>query len=169
MTIARCYPYLYVDSPFVSKWYPWFCELGYPQLDIAAWDDGEWAILQMANAPLMPAMTKFNYILTGLRNIEKSRSFVKEYVELLDLTKSAYWALEEEKSQQAEEEADKKEKHMEESTNRKLEVIKRCPTLMERVHKFGLNQIGFESIWRNLTPEQKRRMGNVNRQLFATS
>jgi hypothetical protein len=144
-----------------------FCDLGYPQLDIAEWDDGEWAILQMWNAPLIPSMTKFNYVLTGLKNVEKSPSFVRQYVEIIDITRRAFWELQDEKSEAAEKEMEKKEQYMEDSTNRKLEIIKRTPVLMDRIQKFGMNAIGFESMWKHLEPWEKRRMGNVGRQFFA--
>lgn len=167
--IARDYPFLYVDSPMVSRHYIIFCELGYPQLDINEWDDGEWAILQYWNAPLIPTMTKFNHVLTGLKNIEKSRSFIKEYIEIIDTTRHAFWHIEEEKTKAVEDETERKEQYIEQTAERKMEILRRCPTLMERIHKFGLKEIGFDSLWNHIEPWEKRRMGYANRQLFTTS
>jgi hypothetical protein len=161
------YPYTYIDSPFVSQHYKMFCDLGYPQLDINEWPDGEWAILQMWNAPLVPQLTKFNYVLTGLRNIEKSQSFIEKYVELVDITRRAFWELQEDQTLEAEKAAADKEMYFENSALKKLEIIKRTPVLMDRVQKFGMNALGFESMWRHLEPWEKRRMGYVNRQFFA--
>jgi hypothetical protein len=167
--IARDYPYLYVDSPFVSRHYKMFCDLGYPQLDIFEWNDGEWAIGQYWNAPLVPSMTKFNYILTGLRNVEKSTSFVREYVDILDVTRHAYWHIEEEKSIAAEEQQDKKEKYIEDSAERKMQILRRSPHLMERIMKFGLKEMGFDRMFHTLEPWEKRRLGYADRQFFTPS
>ena len=163
ITERNGYPYLYVDSPMVSRHYKMFCDIGYPHLDINEWPDGEWAILQYWNAPLIPTMTRWNYVLTGLRNVEKSESFVKDYVEIIDTTRRAFWELQDEKSAKTEQEAEAKEQYFEDSAARKLEILKRSPALMERVAKFGMNAIGFESMWRHLEPWEKRRMGYVGR------
>lgn len=152
--------YLYCDSSFTSKYYEWFCELGYPQLDINKPDCwlGEWAILQMHNAPVMPSRVEFNYVLTGLKYIEPTFSFCKKYVELIDTAKKAFWEREERITEESEKNQELKEKYAEETAEQKLKVIKGNELLMERVAKFGLNQLGLDQILKNLTPYERRRL-----------
>jgi hypothetical protein len=163
----RTYPFLYVDSNYVSEYYPWFCELGYPMLDMGQDPDGEWWIVEMTNAPLIPSMTCCQAVLTGLRNVEKSKSFLEKYLRLIDPWHGAFWDREDGKTAEAEKRVEDKEKHFEASNAAKLEAIKRNPELVERFVKYGPKALDFGNLWNNLTPYQKRRMGNVNRQFFA--
>lgn len=152
------YPYLYLDSSFVSPYYKMCCDLGYPQLDINKHKDGSWSILQMWNAPLMPSYTKFNHVLTDIRHQEINESFLKRYIEIIDITRRAFWEIEEEKSAKAIGSAEKYEEYKQRSATQKAEIVKRCPTLMERIHRFGLKELEFENLWKALEPWERRRM-----------
>jgi len=162
----RYYPFLYVDSSYVSEYYHWFCELGYPQLDMGQAVDGEWWVVEMQNAPLIPSMTWSKPILKGLRNIEKSKAFLEKYLRLIDPTANAFWDREEKASADAEKRQDDKDKRLEQSTAAKLEAIKGNPELVERFVKYGPRALDMGEMFKHLTPYQKRRMGNVNRQFF---
>ncbi len=141
-----------------SEYYKWFVELGYPRLDIVSWDDGEWAIRQFQSLPVVPSMTKWNYILTGLRNVDKSRSFVEKYVELIDTTKKAFWEREDAMTEAAEKRIIDKDKFQKESIERKFEACRNNPELMERCAKFGMGQMSLYQIFKNLTPYERRRL-----------
>lgn len=124
-------------SSFYSPYYKWFVEMGYPQLDINVWPDGEWAILEMENAPVIPSLTKWKYILTGFRNVEINRSFIKRQVEKIDLQKLEFWEAELAKSEKAEQEQVAKEKHAEDIASRMTSAISQNPDMLNRIAKTG--------------------------------
>jgi hypothetical protein len=106
--------YEYLDSSFVGPHYKMMCDLGYPQLDIKQWDDGEWAILEMLNAPLVPSLTRFTYVLKKIRHTEIREGTVKRLVRSIDPAFPEFWVREAEKSISMEMEKDAAERHTEE-------------------------------------------------------
>jgi hypothetical protein len=137
-------PGFYEDYPssFVSKYYTWFKDLGYPQLDIIDGREayGEWHIIEMLNGPVVPSLCKWKYVLQGIDDSSPSFGFVKNYVELLDITKQAYWDHEAAKSRKVIKENEDTFKHRQRLSERAAEIVRKHPHLQERVAKHGLRE-----------------------------
>lgn len=137
-------------SYFQSPWHRWFVELGYPMLDIVKYKDGEWKIIEFMRTPVIPALTKFRDVLQGLRNIEISFSFVKKYVETIDLTRKAIWDREEQKSKEVDREYEATERHREYSAEQATQAIVRNPDIMQRIMKGGMREVDLAFIRRHI-------------------
>ncbi len=133
-----------------SKYHKWFVELGYPQLDIVEYEDGEWSIIEYLRSPVIPAQTQWNCILSGMRNIIPSYSFCEKYVQMLDTQKRYYWDMEELKSKKAEMSAEDVEKHGEELAERAHFVATHNPFLMERIAKNGMQELDLRNIAKHI-------------------
>lgn len=139
-------------SGFWSPYHKWFVELGHPTLDIMRWDDGEWAILQTFNYPVIPCLCKWNFVLKFIRNVEVTRSFAAKYTELLDVTKAAFWEREDNISKETEDEDKRREVFRKEIVQKMSDVIKRNPVLYERVAKNGIQEILPHNIAKHISP-----------------
>lgn len=124
-------------SSFNSPYYPWLVEMGYPELDINTWPDGEWAIIEMQNTPVIPCLTKWKYVLTGLRNIEINKSIVRRFVESIDLRKAEFWEKEIAKTEATEREQVAKEKHSQDIAERMAKAMVQNPDFANRVAQSG--------------------------------
>ena len=154
--------YLYLDSGFVGPHYKMMCDLGYPQLDIKQWDDGEWAILEMLNAPLVPSLTRFTYVLKKIRHTEIREGIVKSLVRSIDPAFPEFWIKEAEKTLSMEMEKDAAERHTEETINRMTASIMRNQELVERIHRYGVSEINPDKIALRIAennPAAARRLG----------
>jgi hypothetical protein len=141
-------------STMVSRYHRWFRELGYPLLDVQEYPDGEWSIIQYMKTPIIPSLTQWNHVLTGLRNIEISRGFVENYVNALDTQKKLFWDMEEFKSAQVEMEGDAKEAHAEALADRCTAAVTRNPAMMDRIAKNGVGEINLAKIARHIPKYQ---------------
>lgn len=137
-----------------SKYHDWFRDLGYPLLDIHQYPDGEWAIIQYFTVPVVPAITRWNVILSGMRNIEISRGFVEKYVKKLDNKRKEFWDDQEKKTKAIVEEQKRVEQHREDYADQAFKAIKFNPDLMERVGRKGLQEINLENIRKNIPRSQ---------------
>jgi hypothetical protein len=154
--------YNYLNSAFVGPYYPMLVELGYPQLDIKKWDDGEWAILEMLNAPLCPSLTRFTYVLKKIRHMEITESNVKKMVHSIDPCRSEFWIREAEKSLGVELEHESSEAHKEDTMKGVYEAVTRNPALMDRIARFGASEMNPEKIALRIAeenPAAARRLG----------
>ncbi len=132
----------YIQSP----WHPWFIDMGYPELDILQYEDGEWWIVQYYNAPIIPCLTKWQTVLGPMRNLDISYGFCERYAKALDLNRKEYLAKEMAKSQAAEDEWEKTEQHAEDSATRATKAITQNPNLMERIASKGFGEMNLDSI-----------------------
>lgn len=146
--------YNWYPSSMCSKYYVWFVEMGYPNLDIREQADGEWAIIEYYNSPVIPSLTRWNYVLHGMRNIIPSPGFVTKYVGMLDLRKREAWDLAEAKSQAAEKEHAMVQQHAEDTAERAKNLIMQTPALVERVAKEGVKAIDLLEIRKNIPKHQ---------------
>lgn len=137
-------------SYFCTKYRPWFVELGYPMLDVQQWPDGEWAIIEFLNQPLIPSLTKWHYVLTGLRNIEITYPFLQKYLYALDLHRDGVWDREEKKSQHVEFEHERQVNFQVDVADRAYRAVKRNEGLMERIARNGLKELAARSIFKNI-------------------
>lgn len=148
------HPYLYLDSSFVGPYYEWCCDLGYPQLDVQVFKDGSWAVLEMLNAPIIPSMTRFNYIAKGFKNMELNKSILKRIIWQCDPTKRWIWEIENKKSEEILRENEAKETFAVERAEYAMDGIRRNPDLQERVAKNGIQEILPHNIAKHI-PESK--------------
>lgn len=137
-------------SYMVSPYNAWFRELGYPELDIQEYDDGEFAIIQYHRSPVVPALTPWSHVLTKLRHIEKSLDFCKRYSSQLDLEKRHVWDEQDKLERRAREDMRTEDEYAEDWANRAFKVIKGNPALYERIAKNGLKEMGLRRISRNI-------------------
>jgi len=137
-------PAIYASYPsgFVSKYYCWFEDCGYPELDILENEkNGEWYIIQMLNSPVIPSLTRWQVVLGPMRNVEKSFSFCHKYINELDITKKAFWAREEAKTRAVYEEADRSERRAHDFANAMTKVVMRDEDLKNRIAKNGAKEL----------------------------
>lgn len=137
-------------SKAVSDYYIWFLELGYPQLDIVKFADGEWAIIEYMNTPIVPALTKFKTVLSGLRNMEIQFDFVRKMVLRLDPTRREFHAMHADKSQKVHDEHAALERHRQDSVERAYLAIKKNEALMDRIAREGLSQMNLWNIRKHI-------------------
>jgi hypothetical protein len=138
--------YAYMNSAMVSKYYPMFCLMGYPQLDIIRYEDGEWSIIEYENAPLVPALTKWKHVLTGLRNIEITEGFVRKYVRQIDPQFQAFWDRERERTEKMEAEKEYLETQVEEKVDAVVKQLSKNDDLKERIAKNGPGELALEKL-----------------------
>ncbi len=134
--VYRSYP-----SRMVSPFYCWFVEMGYPELDVRTYDDGEWSIIQYMNRPIIPSLTRWNFVLKGIRNTEITYDFCKKYAEQLDLEKRTVWEEQEKQERRMREQADFEERRANDMADQWLKGIVNNPALMERIAKNGLKEV----------------------------
>lgn len=149
-TLSEPGQYDFYPSGWCSDWYVWFVEMGYPMLDIRKWIDGEWAIMQYLRSPVVPSLTPWNWVLTDLKNIEITQGFVRRWVEALDLTKREIWDREEAKTKEIAREQSALQRHNAEMVDKAHESIVRNPALMERIAKYGFQEMDLTRIARNI-------------------
>jgi hypothetical protein len=137
-------------SYMVSEFHSWFVEMGYPELDILRYDDGEWHIIQYYNRPVVPALTRWQPVLGPMRNVLITRSFCEKYVKDLDITKKAFWAREEAKTKEVEREHAAEEKRRVEYVDVAHRAITKNPNLMNRIASKGIQEMDIPSIARHV-------------------
>lgn len=130
----------------VSGWHKMFRDLGYPQLDIMEFADGEWCIIEYHQAPIIPSMTQWHVVLQGMRNIDITEGFIAKYVKQVDPKLKEFWDRENRKTKAVYEEAERVERHAEDSASRAHRAIVRNPDLMERIAKKGLQEMDVDRI-----------------------
>jgi hypothetical protein len=131
----------HTPSSVVGRWNRTFRSIGYPELDLIEYADGEKAIIQYMHTPIIPSLTKWSFVLQGLRNVEITKSWCKYWAEKLDINKRGVWdelerGEKENLRQQLEE-----DRRSEDFAERMLKGVKNNPDLMERVVKNGLQEL----------------------------
>jgi hypothetical protein len=158
----------YFYSSFTSKYHRLFCELGYPQLDVRfvhshdpkkpkiwGYETGEWAIYEMLRSPVVPHLTPWKDVLTGLKNIEINKGVLKRMAESIDLTKQEAWDREMAKSQAVADEHEAAAKHRLEMVDKIHQSIVKNPDLVERIAKNGPGEMDPAAIMRHI-PKARR-------------
>ena len=139
---------------FCSRWYPIFVRMGYPQLDIREFEDGEWAIIEMLNAPLVPSLVQWRYVLTGMRNVMITESFIEKYVRQIDPRYGEFWEREARATQKVEDEAQAAEKHRKDLQDHAFNAIRKNEDLCERIAKNGLAEMNLDKIVQHVDPKK---------------
>lgn len=152
----------YTDCSMTSEHYPMMRRIGYPQLDIKQFWDGEWAIKEYINPPLIPSLTKWKYILTGLQNVPISESFVLNQVKSLDPQYSEFWIREIEKEMAVEANNKSVEKNRRQSAEKTIEALLKNDALKQRIAKYGIMEMTPERIAYRIaqeSPSKARQLG----------
>ncbi len=136
----------YMQSPY----HVWFIRMGYPELDILEYPDGEKWVFQYYNSPVVPSVTKWQAVLGPLRNIDLTYSMLEKYANMLDITKRAFWDRENSVSKRSEEEFEAVERHREEMVERASQAFLRNPDLMDRIAKNGTYEMELGRIARHV-------------------
>ncbi len=137
-----------------GPWYSWCCELGYPNIDVQQWDDGEFAIIEFYQAPIIPSMTRWNYVLQGMRNILITPGFLSRYVKSLDLQRREIWDKYEAKDKAQDAEKTRIDQHAQDTAERAKNVIMQNPDLVERIAEKGLQEINMDKIVKHIPRHQ---------------
>lgn len=136
-------PGFYRDYPsrMCSDYYCWFKDQGYPELDLRIYPDGEMCIIQYLHTPLMPSLTRWQAVLTQIRNVLISPTWVKYHADRLNLHKQHVW----------DEVTKSEEKHLlelaadERRGNDRAEQfykgVVNNPDLMDRIARNGLREL----------------------------
>ena len=161
-------------SSMVSEYYCWFVELGYENLDIlqhrSTYEvpsgylttfDGTWSIIEYYNSPIIPSLTRWNYVLAGINDQEISASFVEKMVGMLDLRRKQVWDMAEAKTKAMEDEKESLEKHAQDIAERAKNLILSNPNVVERIARNGLSEMNPTSILKHIPRHQKNGLKGV--------
>lgn len=140
----------YMHSPYHHI----FVELGFPQLDIKRFPSGEWAIREFIRSPVVPSLTPWKYVLTGLRNIEITKGFIEKYLWQIDPRNKAFWEKEEADRLRAEKERDYYENERAERIMQLGKQLSKNEDLMEQANRIGPAAFDLENIGRKIYKER---------------
>lgn len=151
-------PGLYADAPSmaVSPWWCWFKDMGYPELDIIDYIDGEWSIIEYQNSPYIPHLTLYKHVLSGMRNIEISWAFCKRYVDQCNPMLPGFWERLSEHEAEQDREFEQRERAAEDRAAAAAKLIVQNPDLMERIARHGMSAMDVMAIRREI-PDYKFR------------
>jgi hypothetical protein len=127
--------------PLFSDFHSWFVEMGYPELDIVEYEDGSWDIIQFIGQTVIPAETKWQVVLGGIKNQLKTYSFCEYWAKRLDMHKKFFWDLEDFNQKKHLMDAEEQDRHVEDLAERMTHVITHTPTMMERIVKNGAGEM----------------------------
>lgn len=153
MRAPGLYSWNYI-SYLQSPWHVVFQEMGYPELDVLRYEDGEWWIVQYYNAPTVPCLTRWQTVLGPMRNLDISYGFLYRWAQALNLQRKEYLEKEFAKSKAAEDEWENTERHAEDSASRAAAAITQNPALMERISRNGLKEMDLSSIAKHIPRSQ---------------
>lgn len=155
------------DSYFLSKYYPWFVELGYPQLDIVEYEDGEWSIIEMMNYPVIPSLCQWKHIFSGFRNRPPTKSFVKRLIDMIDLQKREAWDRYEQATREAEEKHERTEKARETLASGIAQAVSKNEDLTARVLQNGFDEIQLKTLIKRIPQHKIRDLIGPTVQIFS--
>ena len=133
-----------------SPWHVWFIDLGYPQLDLTRYDDGEWAIIEYLHTPLIPAECHYKTVLAGMRNIEISYSFIERYLDEMNPQSVRFWDNVERHERAVDAEYETQERNAEDRAHRASRFVIQNPGLMERISKHGMKEMDLVNIAKHI-------------------
>lgn len=133
-----------------SPWHVWFQQMGYPQLDITRYEDGEWCVIEYQHTPLIPAECKYKVVLSGLRNIEISYSFLERYLDEMNPMSTRFWENLERHERFQDAEYNTLEANAEDRAQRASRFVIQNPDLMERIAKNGIKEMGLLNIGKRI-------------------
>ncbi len=143
-----------------SRFHKWFQEMGYPRLDIIEYADGEKSIIEYDTVPVIPSLTTWRHVLTRLRNIDITKSFVEKYVDQINPMKKAFWDREDAISDKLEKQQIEQELFKHELIEEASKAIMGNPDLLDRIARNGIQEMGLMKIARHLTDGELKQFGD---------
>lgn len=143
--------YSFYPSKMVSDYYVWCHDMGYPELDIVRYPDGEWAIIQYLNRPIIPCLTKWNFVLKGIRHTEVTPHFIKTYADKLNLEKRTVWEEQANTERLALEETLYEERRAEDRAEQFAAGIRGNDALIQRIARNGLRELNPRRMLNNVS------------------
>lgn len=128
-------------SRMVGPWWRVCKSLGYPELDVIKYPDGEFCIIQYMNAPIIPSRTKWMPVLQKIRNVEMTASFLKHHADRLNLQYRHVWDEQAAAERRALEEVATEERRATDFSDRMFKAVRNNPDMMERIAKNGLGEL----------------------------
>lgn len=146
-------PGFYADYPssMVSRYYCWTRDMGYEMLDVVEYPDGEKALIQYFQKPIIPSLTKWGFVLTKIRNQELTYDWIKAWAEQLDLERRVVWERQAAVEKEAIRRQDEEERRAQDFANRAHFSIINNPDLMERIGKRGLGEMNPLKVLNNIS------------------
>lgn len=126
-----------MSRPLFSQYHKWFKDMGYPELDIVEYDDGEWCIIQFLTSTVIPSQCQWQVVLGPMRNIEPTYSICWQFANRLDMNKRFFWDLEDLRQKQHLLDVEAKDRHVEDLAERASFIVTHTPTMMDRIAKTG--------------------------------
>jgi hypothetical protein len=130
-----------MPSTMVSRWHRCFVAMGYPELDLVEYPDGEKAIIQYFNRPIIPSLTRWGFVLTKIRNQDINYYWLKEKADDLNLEKKKVWAEQEAIEKEALRRQLEEDRRSEDFATRMLDTVQRNDAWMQRIAKNGLGEL----------------------------
>lgn len=130
-----------MPSTMVSRWHRCFVAMGYPELDLVEYPDGEKAIIQYFNRPIIPSLTRWGYVLTKIRNQDVNYYWLKEKADDLNLEKKKVWHEQEGIEKEALRRQLEEDRRSEDFATRMLDTVNRNDGWRQRIAKNGLNEL----------------------------
>ncbi len=130
-----------MPSTMVSRWHRCFVAMGYPELDLVEYPDGEKAIIQYFNRPIIPSLTRWGYVLTKIRNQDVNYYWLKEKADDLNLEKKKVWHEQEEIEKEALRRQLEEDRRSEDFATRMLDTVNRNDAWKQRIVKNGLSEL----------------------------
>lgn len=128
-------------SYFVSPWNVWFEHMGYPELDVIEYPDGEKAVIEYLKAPTVPALTPWNFTLTKLRNMELTYDWLKAWADQKCLERRHVWEEQAKLEERLRQDQLAEDRRSEDFVTRAHAAVVNNPDLMQRVGKNGLGEL----------------------------
>lgn len=130
-----------MPSTMVSRWHRCFVAMGYPELDLVEYPDGEKAIIQYFNRPIVPSLTRWGFVLTKIRNQDVNYYWLKEKADDLNLEKKRVWAEQDAVEKEALRQQLEEDRRSEDFATRMLDTVNRNDAWKERIYKNGLKEL----------------------------
>ncbi len=134
----------------VSRWHRCFVAMGYPELDLVEYPDGEKAIIQYFNRPIIPSLTRWGYVLTKIRNQDVNYYWLKEKADDLNLEKKRVWHEQEAMEKEALRRQLEEDRRSEDFATRMLDTVNRNDAWKQRIAKKGLSELNPLKILNNI-------------------
>ena len=140
-----------------SKYHIWFQDMGYPQLDIEQYDDGQWSIIEYLRTPIIPQLTPNRVILAGMKNMEISFGFIERYLDECNPQSARFWANVDAHEKQTDIDFETREANVVDRAERAARYVLKNPELMERIVKNGPHELDLRMIRRHIPNHAFRR------------
>jgi hypothetical protein len=136
-----CPSYLLYGDSTPNTYYGWCRGAGFSNVDVIdhRLDDGKWDLVEYYNAPIIPALTQWNYILIGITE-PLIKPVIQKFLRDLDIHQKAYWAQQELEAKESERKRKAQEEAQDDAATRATGLIMGNPDLVNRIAKNGLQE-----------------------------